>query len=55
MRAGPKRVLRTGIVAGLAYAGWRGWQARVRASTHDRASDSGPFPFPPIPRPERQI
>ena len=36
MRKGSKRLLRAGILAGIAYAGWRAWQARVpRRSTDD--------------------
>jgi hypothetical protein len=54
MRAGSKRVAAAGIGAGLAYAAWRAWRARVPAPTpHDISWDSAPFPFPPIPRPAR--
>jgi hypothetical protein len=50
MRKGSKRLLGAGIVAGLAYAGWRAWKAQVPES-NGVAWDSAPFPFPPVPRP----
>ena len=46
-----KHVLRTGIVAGVAYAGWRAWRARVPAGHDGIEWATAPFPFPPIPRP----
>jgi hypothetical protein len=49
MRKGTKRLLGAGIVAGIAYAGWRAWKTRVPES--DVHWDSAPFPFPPVPRP----
>jgi hypothetical protein len=50
MRKGTKRLLGAGIVAGIAYAGWRAWKTRVPDSdVHWDAS--APFPFPPVPRP----
>jgi hypothetical protein len=49
MRKGTKRLLGAGIVAGIAYAGWRAWKARVPES--DVHWDNAPFPFPPVPRP----
>jgi hypothetical protein len=44
-------VLGSGIVAGLAYAGWRAWRSRVPASPRDVSWETAPFPFPPVPRP----
>jgi hypothetical protein len=49
MRKGTKRLLGAGIVAGIAYAGWRAWKTQVPES--DVHWDSAPFPFPPVPRP----
>jgi hypothetical protein len=52
MRQGSKRILRTGLIAGIAYAAWRAWRARVPAhSSSDIGWDTAPFPFPPVPRP----
>src|SRR5262245_60445850 len=50
MRKGTKRLLGAGIVAGIAYAGWRAWNTRVRESSGVEG-DGAPFPFPPVPRP----
>jgi hypothetical protein len=50
MRKGSKRMLGAGIVAGLAYAGWRAWKTRVPEPSNLQW-DSAPFPFPPVPRP----
>lgn len=50
MRKGTKRLLGAGVVAGIAYAGWRAWKTRVPDSG-DVHWDSAPFPFPPVPRP----
>jgi len=50
MRKGSKRLLGAGIVAGVAYAGWRAWKTRVPESS-GVSWDSAPFPFPPVPRP----
>ncbi len=49
MRKGVRRALAAGVVAGVAYAAWRVWQARVPPS--DVSWESAPFPFPPVPRP----
>jgi hypothetical protein len=51
MRKGTKRLLGAGIVAGLAYAGWRAWKTRVPDTGDEVHWDSAPFPFPPVPRP----
>jgi hypothetical protein len=51
MRKGSKRLLRTGILAGLAYGGWRAWQAQTAAQHRAISWESAPFPFPPVPRP----
>ena len=50
MRKGTKRLLGAGVVAGVAYAGWRAWKTRVPESSEVHW-DSAPFPFPPVPRP----
>jgi len=51
MRKGTKRLLRTGAIAGAAYAGWRVWQARTAAQHRAISWETGPFPFPPVPHP----
>jgi hypothetical protein len=51
MRKGSKRLLRTGILAGIAYAAWRWWKLQAPASSSDISWESAPFPFPPVPRP----
>src|SRR4051812_27404293 len=51
MRKGSKRLLQTGILAGLAYGGWRWWQAQTAAQHRAISWETAPFPFPPIPRP----
>ena len=52
MSTGSKRLIRAGILGGLAYSAWRAWRRRVPAPTRDDISwDNAPFPFPPIPRP----
>jgi hypothetical protein len=51
MRKGSKRLLRTGILAGVAYAGWRWWKLQTPAANTGVAWESAPFPFPPVPRP----
>jgi hypothetical protein len=51
MRKGSKRLLRTGILAGIAYAGWHWWKLRQPTSNTDISWASAPFPFPPVPRP----
>jgi len=43
-------LLGAGIVAGIAYAGWRAWKARVPEPS-TVSWDAAPFPFPPVPRP----
>jgi hypothetical protein len=46
------RIFRTGLIAGVAYAGWRAWRARVPArASGDISWETAPFPFPPVPRP----
>jgi hypothetical protein len=54
MRKGSKRLLGAGIVAGIAYAGWRAWKARV-PEPGTVQWDSAPFPFPPVPRPTTPV
>ena len=51
MRKGSKRLLRTGILAGIAYAGWRWYTAQAQPAKDTIAWESAPFPFPPVPRP----
>jgi hypothetical protein len=51
MRKGTKRLLKTGFLAGLAYAGWRAWQAQIAAQHRAISWEAAPFPFPPVPRP----
>jgi hypothetical protein len=40
-----------GVVAGVLYAGWRAYRARVPQPSGDTDWEPAPFPFPPIPRP----
>ena len=54
MRKGSKRLLGAGIVAGIAYAGWRAWKARV-PEPNTVSWDAAPFPFPPVPRPSTAV
>ena len=51
MRTGSKRLLKAGILAGIAYGGWRWWQARAAAQHRAISWEAAPFPFPPVPRP----
>jgi hypothetical protein len=51
MRKSVKRGLGAGLVAGLAYAAWRAWRARVPERPREIEWTSAPFPFPPVPRP----
>ncbi len=51
MRPSMKRALGAGLLAGLAYALWRAWRARVPAGPREIEWASAPFPFPPVPRP----
>jgi len=51
MRTGTKRLLGAGIIAGIAYAGWRAWKTMVPESSGVEWDSSAPFPFPPVPRP----
>jgi hypothetical protein len=51
MSKGSKRLLGAGILAGIAYAGWRAWKTRVPDSGAVSWDSSAPFPFPPVPRP----
>jgi hypothetical protein len=51
MRKGSKRLLKAGILAGISYAGWRWWQAQTAAQHRSISWETGPFPFPPVPRP----
>ena len=47
-----KQVLRTGAIAGLAYAGWRARrETRIPGPGDDISWETAPFPFPPVPRP----
>ena len=54
MRKGTKRLLGAGVVAGIAYAGWRAWKARVPEPS-EVSWDAAPFPFPPVPRPSAPV
>jgi hypothetical protein len=40
-----------GVLAGVGYAVWRAWRARVPESSGDIEWRTAPFPFPPVPRP----
>ena len=51
MRKGSKRLLKAGILAGIAYGGWRWWQAQAAAQHRAISWEEAPFPFPPVPRP----
>ncbi len=51
MRPSVKRMLGVGIFAGIAFAAWRAWQARVPEGSREIEWASAPFPFPPVPRP----
>ena len=46
-----KRALGAGLFAGIAYALWRAWRARVPEAPREIEWASAPFPFPPVPRP----
>jgi hypothetical protein len=46
-----KRAVGAGLLAGLGYAAWRAWRARVPPPGRDVQWDTAPFPFPPVPRP----
>jgi hypothetical protein len=46
-----KRALGAGVFAGIAYALWRAWRARVPQAPREIEWASAPFPFPPVPRP----
>jgi hypothetical protein len=50
MRKGVKRAVGLGVIAGIAYAVWRAWRARVPAQPKGIEWKSAPFPFPPEPR-----
>jgi hypothetical protein len=50
-----KRVLGLGILAGIVYALWRAWSARVPANDRAVEWQSSPFPFPPVPRPRVEV
>src|SRR6185436_8979731 len=54
MRKGSKRLLGAGIVAGIAYAGWRAWKARGPEASNV-SWETAPFPFPPVPRPSTAV
>ncbi len=51
MRPSVKRMLGAGIFAGIAFALWRAWRARVPEGSREIEWASAPFPFPPVPRP----
>jgi hypothetical protein len=51
MRKMMKRTIGAGVLAGIAYAAWRAWQARTANGPRTIAWESAPFPFPPVPRP----
>jgi hypothetical protein len=52
MRTAFKRLLLTGLLAGVAYGIWRALQARIPPGTATSdAWQTAPFPFPPEPRP----
>jgi hypothetical protein len=46
-----KRALGAGVLAGVGYAAWRAWQARVPAGNGQVEWTTAPFPFPPAPGP----
>jgi hypothetical protein len=51
MRKLLKRLFGIGLLAGIAYALWRAWSARVPRDTSGVGWETAPFPFPPVPRP----
>jgi hypothetical protein len=51
MRRFLKRVLGLGLLAGVAFALWRAWNARVPRRDDGMQWETAPFPFPPAPRP----
>jgi hypothetical protein len=51
MRRFLKRMFGLGLLAGVAFALWRAWNARVPRRDDGMQWESAPFPFPPAPRP----
>jgi hypothetical protein len=51
MRRSLKRVFGLGLLAGVAFALWRMWNARVPRRDDGMQWETAPFPFPPAPRP----
>jgi len=46
-----KGTLGAGVVAGVVFAVWRAYRARMPEPVSDGSWSPAPFPFPPIPRP----
>ena len=51
MKKAAKRTVGLGVTAGVVFAVWRAYRARMPPPRTDGSWETAPFPFPPIPRP----